>query len=53
MAEMRGICTTCEFQVKGNTLDELDMNFSSHFEDTGHETYYTEQDGQGMERNVS
>ena len=53
MAEMRGICTTCEFQVRGNTLDELDMNFSSHFEDTGHETYYTEQDGQGIERSVS
>ncbi|MGI0046581.1 MAG: hypothetical protein ACREBB_05265 [Nitrosotalea sp.] len=53
MAEMRGTCIVCDFQVRGETLDELDINFTSHFENTGHETYYTEEGGQRTERSVS
>jgi len=53
MAEMRGTCIICEFQVRGGTLDELDINFTSHFENTGHETYYTGEGDQRVERSVS
>ena len=53
MGEMRGICTTCEFEVRGDTLDELDMNFASHFEDTGHETYFFMDGDKRGERTVS
>jgi len=53
MGEMRGICVICEFQVRGDTLDELDMNFTSHFEDTGHETYFFMDGGKKVERSVS
>ncbi len=51
--EKRGTCVVCEFQVRGNTLDELDVNFTSHFENTGHETYFTDEGGQRIERSVS
>ena len=52
--EMRGICIICEFQVRGNTFEELDMNFSSHFETTGHEVYFfIDAEGKRMERSVS
>ena len=53
MTELRGTCIICEFQVRGSTLDELDINFTSHFENTGHEAYYTEEGGQRTERSVS
>lgn len=53
MGEMRGICVICEFQVRGDTLDELDMNFTSHFEDTGHETYFFMDGDKRGERSVS
>jgi hypothetical protein len=53
MPEMRGTCVECEFQVKGNDIDELDMNFSSHFEDTGHDTYFFMDGDRGTERSVS
>jgi len=53
MAEMRGTCIVCEFQVRGDTLDELDINFTSHFENTGHETYFFMDGDKRMERSVS
>ena len=53
ITEMRGICIVCEFQVRGNTFEELDVNFTSHFETTGHETYYIDAEGKRMERSVS
>jgi len=50
---MRGICIVCEFQVKGNTPEELDENFRSHYETTGHDTYYFLDGDRGIERSVS
>ena len=51
--EMRGICIVCEFQVRGNTFEELDVNFTSHFETTGHETYFFMDGDKRIERSVS
>ncbi len=53
MGEMRGTCIVCEFQVRGDTFEELDINFTSHFENTGHETYYTDEGDKRIERSVS
>ena len=51
---MRGICIVCEFQVRGNTIEELDENFRSHFENTGHDTYFFMDEGdKRVERRVS
>ncbi len=51
---MRGICIVCEFQVRGNTIEELDENFRSHFENTGHDTYFFMDEGdKRVERSVS
>jgi len=51
---MRGICIVCEFQVRGNTIEELDENFRSHFENTGHDTYFFMDEGdKKVERSVS
>ena len=51
---MRGICIVCEFQVRGNTIEELDENFRSHFENTGHDTYFFMDEGdKRVERIVS
>jgi hypothetical protein len=54
MEEMRGTCIVCEFQVRGNTFEELDVNFTSHFENTGHDTYFfIDKEGKEIERSVS
>ena len=54
ITEMRGTCVICEFQVRGNTFEELDVNFTSHFENTGHEVYFfIDAEGKKMERSVS
>jgi len=54
MGEMRGTCVICEFQVKGNTFEELDINFMSHFENTGHEVYFfIDKENNRIERSVS
>jgi len=53
LREMRGICIICEFQVRGNTFEELDVNFTSHFENTGHETYFFMDGDKRIERSVS
>ena len=52
--DMRGICTECGFQVRGDTLDDLDESFTLHFENDGHDTYYFEdKEGKKIERDVS
>jgi predicted small metal-binding protein len=51
--EMRGICIECEFQIRGNTLEELDENFRSHFENTGHDTYFFREGEKSIERCIS
>ena len=51
--DMRGTCIICEFQVRGNTIDELDVNFTSHFENTGHEAYFFMDGDKRTERSVS
>lgn len=52
--DMRGICTECGFQVRGDTLDDLDESFTLHFENDGHDTYYyMDKEGQKVERDVS
>ncbi len=33
--DMRGICIECGFQVRGDTLDDLDESFTLHFENDG------------------
>jgi hypothetical protein len=51
--QMRGTCVVCEFQVRGETIEELDMNFESHFENTGHKTYFFMDGDKRVERSVS
>ncbi|MHB8546790.1 MAG: hypothetical protein ACYDAJ_08500 [Nitrosotalea sp.] len=54
LREMRGICIVCEFQVRGNTLEELDENFRLHFENNGHDSYFfIDKDDKRIERDVS
>jgi predicted small metal-binding protein len=53
MGEMRGTCIVCEFQVRGNNTEELDINFTSHFENTGHEAYFFMDGNTRIERSVS
>ena len=53
VSDMRGTCIVCEFQVRGNTIDELDVNFTSHFENTGHEAYFFMDGDKRIERSVS
>ncbi len=50
---MRGTCIVCEFQVRGNTFEELDVNFRSHFETNGHAVYFfIDEGGRRIERSV-
>ena len=53
--DMRGICVECGFQVRGDTLDDLDLeSFTLHFENDGHDTYYfVDKEGNKIERDVS
>jgi hypothetical protein len=52
--DMRGICVECGFQVRGDTLDDLDESFTLHFENDGHDTYYfVDKEGTKIERDVS
>ena len=52
--DMRGICVECGFQVRGDTLDDLDESFTLHFENDGHDTYYfVDNKGNKIERDVS
>ena len=52
--DMRGICVECGFQVRGDTLDDLDESFTVHFENDGHDTYYfVDKEGNKIERDVS
>jgi hypothetical protein len=51
--DMRGICIECGFQVRGYTLDDLDESFTLHFENDGHDTYYVDNEGKKIERDVS
>jgi hypothetical protein len=53
VSEMRGTCIICEFQVRGNTIDELDVSFTLHFENTGHEAYFFMDGDKRTERSVS
>jgi len=53
MAEIRGTCIDCELQEKGDTIDDLDMSFTLHFENTGHEAYFFMDGDKRIERNVS
>jgi hypothetical protein len=52
--DMRGICIECGFEVRGDTLDDLDESFTLHFENDGHDTYYyIDKEGKKTERDVS
>ncbi len=52
--DMRGICVECGYQVRGDTLDDLDESFTLHFENDGHDTYYfVDKEGKKIERDVS
>ena len=35
-----GACTGCEFEVSGQSLDELDKKFNRHFVICGHDAYF-------------
>jgi len=53
-SDMRGTCIVCAFQVRGDTLEELDESFRLHFENDGHDSYfYIDKEGQKIERDVS
>ncbi|MDE1767371.1 MAG: hypothetical protein KGI27_14030 [Thaumarchaeota archaeon] len=53
-SDMRGICIVCEFQVRGNTLEELDESFRLHFENNGHDSYFfIDKEGKKIERDIS
>ncbi len=52
--DMRGICMECGFQVRGDTLDDLDESFTLHFENEGHNAYiFIDKEGNKTERDVS
>ena len=52
--DLRGICVGCGFQVRGDTVDDLDESFTLHFENDGHDTYYfVDNEGNKIERDVS
>ena len=52
--DMRGICMECGFQVRGDTLDDLDESFTLHFENEGHDAYFfIDKEGNKTVRDVS
>jgi len=53
-SDMRGTCIVCEFQVRGDTLEELDESFRLHFENNGHDIYFfIDKEGKKIERDIS
>src|SRR3989442_1731917 len=48
------VITRDHFEERENTIEELDENFRSHFENTGHDTYFFMDEGdKRVERSVS
>ena len=35
-----GTCVRCEFEISGQSIDELDLKFKRHFVISGHDAYF-------------
>ena len=50
----KAICILCDFQISGDSLDELDEKYKPHFENSGHATYFFhDKYGRRTERTIS